>query len=81
MIAWFRSGDSVFQFKWSYDEEFSKYSPVIILHTEAMRYFDEKTDARLLDTCTWGENEMVNRLYPDRRTIASYFIVLGSEHP
>jgi CelD/BcsL family acetyltransferase involved in cellulose biosynthesis len=77
MIAWFRSGDSVFQFKWSYDEEFSKYSPGLILHTEAMRYFDEKTDARLLDTCTWGENEMVNRLYPDRRTIASYFIVLG----
>jgi hypothetical protein len=77
MIAWFRSGDSLFQFKWSYDEAFSKYSPGLILHTEAMRYFEERTDARLLDTCTWGENEMVNRLYPDRRTIASYFIVLG----
>jgi CelD/BcsL family acetyltransferase involved in cellulose biosynthesis len=77
MIAWISSGDSIFQFKWSYDEAFSKYSPGIILHTEAMRYFDEKTEARLLDTCTWGENEMVNRLYPDRRTIASYFIVLG----
>jgi CelD/BcsL family acetyltransferase involved in cellulose biosynthesis len=76
MIAWISAGDSLFQFKWSYDEQFSKYSPGLILHTEAMRYF-EKTDARLLDTCTWGENEMVNRLYPDRRTIASYFIVLG----
>jgi hypothetical protein len=77
MIAWVRGGDTFFQFKWSYDEQFAKYSPGIILHTEAMRYFDEKTDARFLDTCTWGENEMINRLYPDRRSITSYFVILG----
>jgi hypothetical protein len=77
MIAWVRGGDTIFQFKWSYDEQFAKYSPGIILHTEAMRYFDEKTDARFLDTCTWGENEMINRLYPDRRPITSYFVILG----
>jgi hypothetical protein len=77
MIAWVRAGDTLFQFKWSYDESFAKYSPGIILHTEAMRFFEEKTDARFLDTCTWGENEMINRLYPDRRSIASYFVILG----
>lgn len=77
MIAWIRGGDSLFQFKWSYDEKYAKHSPGLILHTEALRRFDEDTDAVLLDTCTWGENEMINRLYPDRRTISSYFIVLG----
>ena len=77
MIAWVRGGDTIFQFKWSFDERFAKYSPGLILHTEALRYFHEKTDAEFLDTCTWGENEMINRLYPDRRAIASYFIVLG----
>jgi hypothetical protein len=77
MIAWVRAGDTLFQFKWSYDESFAKYSPGLILHTEAMRFFEEKTDARFLDTCTWGENEMINRLYPDRRPIASYFIILA----
>ena len=76
MIAWVRSGDSIFQFKWSYDEKFAKYSPGLLLHTEALRYFHEKTDAEFLDTCTWGENEMINRLYPDRRPIVSFFIAL-----
>ena len=77
MIAWVRAGDTICQFKWSFDERFAKYSPGLLLHTEALRYFHEKTDAEFLDTCTWGENEMINRLYPDRRAIASYFIVLG----
>jgi CelD/BcsL family acetyltransferase involved in cellulose biosynthesis len=77
MIAWVRSGDTLFQFKWSYDESFAKYSPGLILHTEAMRYFELKTDARFLDTCTWGENEMINHLYPDRRPITSFLIILG----
>jgi hypothetical protein len=77
MIAWFRAGDTLFQFKWSYDESFAKYSPGLLLHTGAMRFFEDKTDARFLDTCTWGENEMINRLYPDRRAIASYFVILG----
>jgi Acetyltransferase (GNAT) domain len=78
MICWVRSQDTLLQFKWSYDEQYSKHSPGILLHTEAMRYFDEHTDASSLDTCTWGENEMINRLYPDRRTIVSYFIPLSS---
>jgi hypothetical protein len=78
MICWLRSGDTLLQFKWSYDEQYAKHSPGILLHTEAIRYFDEQTDARCLDTCTWGENEMINRIYPDRRTIVSYFIPLSS---
>jgi len=77
MIAWIRAGDTLLQFKWSYDERFAKYSPGILLHTEAMRIFDEQTDASFVDTCTWGENAMINQLYPDRRPISSYFIVLG----
>jgi hypothetical protein len=78
MICWIRAQNTFLQFKWSYDEKYSKHSPGIILHTEAMRYFDEKTDATGLDTCTWGENEMINQLYPDRRRIVSYFIPLSS---
>ncbi|MFZ0666130.1 MAG: GNAT family N-acetyltransferase [Acidimicrobiales bacterium] len=78
MICWVRAQDTVLQFKWSYDEQYSKHSPGILLHTEAMRYFDEHTDASALDTCTWGENEMINAIYPDRRTIVSYFIPLSS---
>ena len=77
MIVWVRAGDTLLQFKWSYDERFAKHSPGLILHTEALRFFHEKTDAQFLDTCTWGENEMINRLYPDRRPITSYFIILG----
>lgn len=78
MICWLRAQDTLLQFKWSYDEQYSKHSPGILLHTEAMRFFDEQTDAKALDTCTWGENEMINRIYPDRRKIVSYFIPLSS---
>ncbi len=77
MIAWIRGGDSLFQFKWSYDEDFARFSPGLILHTEVMRHFQDETDAALLDSCTWAGNEMISRLYPDRRRIASYFIILG----
>ena len=79
MIAWVRAGDSLFQFKWSYDEAYSRFSPGLLLHTEVMRQFQECTDADLLDTCTWAENEMINRLYPDRRHIVSYFILLKAD--
>ena len=77
MIAWIRGGDSLFQFKWSYDEDFARFSPGLILHTEVMRHFQDETDADLLDSCTWAGNEMISRLYPDRRRITSYFIILG----
>jgi Acetyltransferase (GNAT) domain len=77
MVVWVRGGDTLFQFKWSYDETYAKYSPGLIVHTEAMRIFEEDTDAQFVDTCTWGENEMINHLYPDRRRIVSYFVVLG----
>jgi CelD/BcsL family acetyltransferase involved in cellulose biosynthesis len=78
MVVWVRAGDTLFQFKWSYDEAYAKYSPGLIVHTEAMRIFEEDTDAQFVDTCTWGENEMINHLYPDRRRIVSCFVVLGS---
>jgi hypothetical protein len=77
MIAWVRSCDTIFQFKWSYDESYARFSPGLILHTEVMRCFQQDTDAALLDSCTWGENEMINQLYPDRRRITSFFIILG----
>jgi len=78
MIAWVRGGDTLFQFKWSFDEDYARFSPGLILHTEVMRVFQEETDAILLDSCTWAGNEMINHLYPDRRRITSFFIILGS---
>lgn len=77
MVAWVRGGDTVFQFKWSFDEDYSRYSPGLILHTEALRVFDEEETAGTLDTCTWAENDYINHMFPDRCTIVSWFVPLG----
>jgi CelD/BcsL family acetyltransferase involved in cellulose biosynthesis len=76
MMVWVRGGNDLFQIKWSYDATYARHSPGIQLHMEGMRHFWEHDDAALLDTCTCPENALVLGLYPDRRTITSFFVFL-----
>lgn len=75
MMAWMRAGDSIFQFKWSYDAEYAKFSPGLQLHMAGIEHFRTATDAELLDTCTGAHNELVFGIYPDRRTLNRYTLV------
>jgi len=42
-----------------------------------MRYFHDATDAAWLDTCTFHKNELLLRLYPERRRLPSWLVNLG----
>ncbi len=77
MEIWLRADEGMFLIKISYDERYSRFGPGVVLQMEAMQYFHSHTDARWIDTCTSPDNELLLRLYPDRRRIESRFIVLG----
>ncbi len=76
MVAWVDSGDSIFQFKWSYDATLAKYSPGLQIHSASIEHFQESTDAALLDTCTGRNNDFVSAMYPARRTLNRYTFVV-----
>jgi CelD/BcsL family acetyltransferase involved in cellulose biosynthesis len=66
-----RAGSTIFMFKIAYDESWSRFSPGILLELEMVKLFHEQTDAALLDSCADPNNAMINRLWPDRRTLTT----------
>jgi CelD/BcsL family acetyltransferase involved in cellulose biosynthesis len=67
-----RAGNTVFMLKITYDARFSALSPGVLLELDCLKFFHEKTDAELMDSCANPDNWMINSLLPDRRTIVSY---------
>jgi CelD/BcsL family acetyltransferase involved in cellulose biosynthesis len=66
------AGDEVFCFKIAYDEAYARFSPGVQLEEGAVTVFHEQMSARLMDSCAAPDNEMINRLWPDRRPFVSY---------
>jgi len=66
---------TLFGFKSAYDESLRRFSPGVQLQTENFGCFDRERDEELFDSCAEPDNEMINGLWPDRRTIAT--VVLG----
>jgi hypothetical protein len=67
----------MFEIKTTYDEQFARQAPGVLLHFETMKACHETSDAAWIDTCSSPEFENLLRLYPDRRRITSYFLPLG----
>jgi len=70
-------GDCVFCFKIAHDERLAQYSPGVQLMVRPSLWFHDLADATLLDSCAVPDNEMVNRLWPDRRALATVVIPTG----
>jgi CelD/BcsL family acetyltransferase involved in cellulose biosynthesis len=69
------AGDEVFCFKIAYDESLARFSPGVQLEERTVELFHERMPAsRLLDSCADPDNEMINRLWPDRRPLVSYVV-------
>jgi CelD/BcsL family acetyltransferase involved in cellulose biosynthesis len=60
----------LFTVKIAHDEELGKFSPGVQLEVENVEKFHE-TDLDWMDSCATPENETFNRLWPDRRRIAT----------
>ncbi len=79
MNVWIRAGAGMFMIKSSFDEKYSDFSPGLQLMQSSVEYFQERTDAAWLDSCTYKGNEFLLRMFPDRRTVASHFVVLAND--
>ena len=78
-LAWkinFVAGDTVYCFKIAYAEEFARFSPGVQLELDFVDIFHD-TASQWCDSCAAPDNEMINRLWPDRRTLASLLIPTG----
>jgi len=65
------AGDGGFCFKIAYDEELARFSPGVQLERENIRIFHDRRRERWQDSCADPENVMINRLWPDRRSIST----------
>jgi hypothetical protein len=65
--------DTVFWFKIAYDERYRRFAPGVELTYLSVEDFFAG-DSRLLDSCAAPESELVNRVLPDRRQLATLVI-------
>ncbi|MEJ7818085.1 MAG: GNAT family N-acetyltransferase [Thermoleophilaceae bacterium] len=63
------AGNGGFCFKIAYDEELGRFSPGVQLERENITRFHENRPEAWQDSCADPENDMINRLWPDRRRI------------
>jgi CelD/BcsL family acetyltransferase involved in cellulose biosynthesis len=60
-----------FCFKIGYDERFSRFGPGRELELQMVDRFHADASLRMLDSCTAPDNDLYNRLWRDRRELAS----------
>lgn len=69
-----RGDDTLFNFKVAFDERFRTYAPGIQLELDTMRIFQAEREERVLDSCADPDNELLNRLWPDRRPVITLVV-------
>jgi len=67
-----------FAFKIAFDEDFSYYSPGMLLELENIRVLHSDSRIDWMDSCATPEHPMIDRLWHDRRTIRSVLIPTAS---
>lgn len=72
------AGEGSFCFKIAYDEQLAAFSPGVQLERENVHIFHDARSERWQDSCADPDNEMINRLWPDRRAIHTAVLATGS---
>ena len=65
------AGDGAFCFKIAHDERLGEFSPGVQLERENVQVFHDDRTEQWQDSCAAPENEMINRLWPDRRRLSN----------
>ncbi len=73
----FLAGQGAFSFKMTYDEQYSSYSPGMLLEMDHTRRLHNLPELRWVDSCTAADNDMLNSLWQDRRTIHTILAATG----
>jgi len=72
------AGAGSYAFKITYDEDYARYSPGVLLEMENIRRFHSRGDLQWMDSCADPGNWMMNRIWPDRRRIATLVVPGGN---
>ena len=73
----FLAGSGSFTFKIAFDENYSRYSPGLLLEIENLRRLHTQPQIEWVDSCADPLNFMFNRLWSARRTIQNLIISTG----
>jgi CelD/BcsL family acetyltransferase involved in cellulose biosynthesis len=73
----FLAGSGSFTFKIAFDENYSRYSPGLLLEIENVRRLHTQLQIEWVDSCADPFNFMFNRLWPARRTIQNLIVSSG----
>lgn len=68
------AADELFCFKIVYDETLATFSPGVQLELENLEVFDATPGIARTDSCAAPENTMINRLWRDRRALATVLV-------
>ena len=64
-----------FAFKIAYDENYSKFSPGVLLELKNIHHlFKQSPPLAWMDSCADPDHPMIDHLWKERRTIDDYFI-------
>lgn len=72
------AGTASYAFKITYDEDYARYSPGVLLEMENIRRFHARGDLSWMDSCADPGNWMMNRIWPDRRGMTTLVMPGGN---
>ena len=73
----FTAGNGSFDFKPAYNEDFSRYSPGILLELERFRYLHTRPDLAWMDSCS-DPDSFRNAIWGEKRKIKTVLVSTGS---
>lgn len=76
MLVNFLCAPGSFSFKTAFDEEFSRFSPGVLLQIENLALL-ERTGIDWCDSCAAEGHPMIDSLWTDRRPIGRYSVAIG----
>lgn len=65
----FRAGEAIFCLKVAYDEQLATHAPGVQLEVAALERFRHDPHTAWMDSCAAPDNELINRLWPQRMTL------------
>lgn len=71
------SNNRAYFWKLAYDEAFARYSPGVQLTLELSQRLSAREDVALVDSCAKPGHGMIERLWPQRMSLADVFIPVG----
>jgi CelD/BcsL family acetyltransferase involved in cellulose biosynthesis len=71
------AGEAVFCFKIAHDPALARSSPGVQLELENVERFHERPELAWMDSCADPDNQMINRLWADRRNLCTIIVPCG----